>query len=107
VPLPTIVQRGWSRHRRVISAIEESDLYLYLLVTRFAQLSQKRAFPLGTSEKLSRDARRQTSKRSASVAAASAAAGSGATDVDKVGAVDWVSSLLSRLLYKIISIKYI
>ena len=24
------VQRGWSRHRRVSSAVEESDLYLYL-----------------------------------------------------------------------------
>jgi len=25
-----IVQRGWSRHRPVSSAIEESDLYLFL-----------------------------------------------------------------------------
>jgi len=27
LPLPAIVQRGWSRRRRVSSAIEESDLY--------------------------------------------------------------------------------
>jgi len=27
-----MVQRGWSRHRRVSSAIEESDLYLYFLL---------------------------------------------------------------------------
>jgi len=41
LPLPTIVQRGWSWHCRgrgidgiaaVSSAIEESDLYLYLAV---------------------------------------------------------------------------
>ena len=30
LPLPAIVKRGWSRHRRVRSAIEESDLYLFL-----------------------------------------------------------------------------
>jgi len=29
LPLPAIVQRGWSRHRRVSSAIEESDIYLF------------------------------------------------------------------------------
>jgi len=30
LPLPAIVQRGWSRHGSVSSAIEESDLYPYL-----------------------------------------------------------------------------
>ena len=67
------------------------------VATRFTQLSQKRAFPQGTSAKPSRGATRQTSKQSASVAAASAAAGSGAADVVRVGAVDWVS-LSSSLL---------
>jgi len=28
LPLPAIVKRGWSRHCRVSSATEESDLYL-------------------------------------------------------------------------------
>jgi len=31
LPLPVIVQRGWSRHRRISSTVEESDLYLYEL----------------------------------------------------------------------------
>jgi len=30
LPLPAVVQHGWSRHRRVSSAIEESDLYPFL-----------------------------------------------------------------------------
>jgi len=29
LPLPAVVQCGWSRHCRVSSAIEESDLYLF------------------------------------------------------------------------------
>ena len=29
LPIHVIVQRGWSRHRRISSAIVESDLYLY------------------------------------------------------------------------------
>jgi len=37
--LETIVQRGWSRYRRVSSAIEESDLYLYLLTGRLVASS--------------------------------------------------------------------
>jgi len=38
LPLPAIVQRGWSRRRRVSSAIEESDLYLFTL--KLCMLSQ-------------------------------------------------------------------
>jgi len=30
LPLPVIVQCGWSQHRCISSAIEESDLYLFL-----------------------------------------------------------------------------
>jgi len=49
----------------------------------FGKLSQKQAFPRGTSAKPSHGAARQTLQQSASVAAASATvtAGSGAADV--------------------------
>jgi len=37
LPLPAIVQRGWSQHRRVSGAIEESNLCLYFYIYHFKE----------------------------------------------------------------------
>jgi len=50
LPLPTIVQRGWWRHRAVSSAIEESDLYLFTFsdfaLTKTCDETGRRATPI-------------------------------------------------------------
>ena len=64
--------------------------HVSITVTRFAQLSQKRACPQGTSANPSRGATKHTSHV---MSAAASAAVSGAVDVVVgVAAVDWLSS---------------
>jgi len=67
------------------------------VISLFAQLSQKRACPHGTSENPSRGATRHTSQQSAGSSAA-AAAGSGAGEVVAVDAVDCSSASSSSAL---------
>ena len=66
------------------------------VATLFAQLSQKRACPRGTSANPPRGATRQTSQQSAGSSAA-AAAGHGAVEVVAVDVVDCSSSSLLSL----------
>ena len=70
--------------------------HVSITVTRFAQLSQKRACPQGTSANPSRGASKHTSQV---VSAAASAAVCGAVDVVVgVAAVDWLSSPSSSSL---------
>ena len=46
LPLPVIVQRGWSWHRCISSAIEESDFYLLLLSSCIVSKTAKSKYHL-------------------------------------------------------------